>query len=397
VSGTGAGASRDAAEVRNETMLLLGDLIGFPTVTDDSNLGLIAWVAERLDPLGAELTLTHDRERRKANLFATIGPPVDGGVVLSGHTDVVPAEEEGWTVAPFIATRRGQRIYGRGATDMKGFIACALAMAPAFAAAPLARPVHLALTFDEEVGCRGAPLLLAALAENGPRPSAAIVGEPTSMRVAHGHKGCHEFTTTITGLEGHGSAPRKGVNAVEYGARYVDGLLALRAELAARRPATSPYDPPETTLNVGVLSGGSARNVVAGACTIEWELRPVVDADGAFAMERVRALEADLTERLAAEHPDATLRTTVEGAVDGLEPDDGSAAVDLAHRLLGTDELDVVPYSTEAGLFQRAGIPAVVCGPGSIDVAHRPDEYVPIEQLEACLAMLGSLVDELTE
>lgn len=384
------------ADLRNETMLLLGDLIGFPTVTGDSNLDLIGWVADRLEPLGAEIALTHDRDRRKANLFATIGPRVDGGVVLSGHTDVVPADEEGWTGSPFVATRRGQRIYGRGATDMKGFIACALAMAPTFAAAPLDRPVHLAFTFDEEVGCRGAPLLLAALAETGPRPSAAIVGEPTSMRVAHGHKGCHEFTTTITGLEGHGSAPGRGVNAVEYGARYVERLLALRADLAARSPAASPYDPPETTLNVGVLAGGSARNVVAGACTIEWELRPVVDADSAYALQRVREFEAELAARLAAEHPEATLQTTVEGAVDGLEPHEGSAAVDLAHRLLGTRELDVVPYSTEAGLFQRAGIPAVVCGPGSIDVAHRPDEYVPIEQLEACLAMLGSLVDELT-
>ncbi|MEX2655804.1 MAG: M20/M25/M40 family metallo-hydrolase, partial [Acidimicrobiia bacterium] len=208
-------------DLRNETMLILGDLIGFPTVTSDSNRDLIAYAESKLAAVGATVSITRHPEEDKANLLATIGPAVDGGVVLSGHTDVVPADEDAWTGAPFVAMRRDQRIYGRGAVDMKGFIACVLAMAPAFAATDLRRPVHIALTFDEEVGCRGAPILVSDLLRTGPVPAAAIVGEPTEMSIIDAHKGCYEYTTTITGLAGHGSAPSLGVNAVQVASRYV--------------------------------------------------------------------------------------------------------------------------------------------------------------------------------
>ncbi|HSJ29657.1 MAG TPA: acetylornithine deacetylase, partial [Acidimicrobiia bacterium] len=354
-------------------MLILGDLIGFPTVTSDSNLDLIAYCDARLRAAGAATTVTRHPSEEKANLLATIGPAVDGGVVLSGHTDVVPADEEAWTGAPFVAMRREQRIYGRGAVDMKGFIACVLAMAPRFAAADLRRPVHVALTFDEEVGCRGAPILVSDLLRTGPMPAAAIVGEPTEMAIIDAHKGCYEYTTTIAGLAGHGSAPAAGVNAVQMGARFVTRLMELGRLLESRAPVDSPYDPPQTTINVGTMNGGTARNVVAGECIVEWEMRPVRRSDADLVLAGVQAVEEELRAEMRSVHPGAGIVTHTEGAVDGLEKDPDSAAVRLARALLGDRPTSVVAFGTEAGIFQAAGIPAVVCGPGSIETAHRPD------------------------
>ena len=382
--------------LREDTLLILGDLIGFPTVTSETNLDLIDHAEAILTEVGAATSRTYDEHGLKANLFATIGPAVDGGVVLSGHTDVVPAETETWTGAPFVATRRGQKVFGRGAADMKGFIACALAMAPRFAEADLGVPVHIALTFDEEVGCKGAPLLLAELARTGPRPAVAIVGEPTSMRVVVAHKGCYEYTTTIRGLEGHGSAPDRGVNAVELAARYVGRLLELRREFAARADADSPFDPPGTTISVGTIAGGTARNVVAGECSLDWEVRPVRREDADHAVATMAAFEDELLAEMRAVDPEASIETVTVGAVDGLEPRTGTPAFALVRRLLGDTGVDVVSFGTEAGLYQQAGIPAVVCGPGSIDVAHRPDEHVAIDQLERCLEMMERLIDELS-
>jgi acetylornithine deacetylase len=383
-------------DLRNETMLILGDLIGFPTATSDSNLDLIAYAEARLREVGAQVSLSRHPHEYKANLLATIGPAVDGGVVLSGHTDVVPADEDAWTGAPFVAMRREQRIYGRGSVDMKGFIACALAMAPAFAAADLKRPIHIALTFDEEVACRGAPLLVSEILRTGSMPSAAIIGEPTEMAIIDAHKGCYEYTTRITGLAGHGSAPDLGVNAVQIAARYVTRLLDLGRLLEDRAPTDSPYDPPHTTINVGVLSGGTARNVVAGECVIEWEMRPVIRDDVDFVLAGVHAAESEMLAEMRHVHPDASIVTDTEGAVDGLEKDSSSAAVALGRALLGDQPTAVVSFGTEAGIYQTAGIPAIVCGPGSIEMAHRPDEYIEISQLEACLDMLATLTTHLS-
>lgn len=383
-------------DLRNETMLILGDLIGFPTVTSDSNRDLIAYAESKLAAVGATVSITRHPEEDKANLLATIGPAVDGGVVLSGHTDVVPADEDAWTGAPFVAMRRDQRIYGRGAVDMKGFIACVLAMAPAFAATDLRRPVHIALTFDEEVGCRGAPILVSDLLRTGPVPAAAIVGEPTEMSIIDAHKGCYEYTTTITGLAGHGSAPSLGVNAVQVASRYVSRLLELGRMLEGRAPVGSPYDPPHTTINVGVVSGGTARNVVAGECVIEWEMRPVTRSDSEFVLAGVQAVEEVLGEEMRRVSDEVSIVTRTEGAVDGLESDPASAAVALGRALLGEQPTAVVSFGTEAGIYQAAGIPAIVCGPGSIDMAHRPDEYIEISELERCLEMLAALTTHLS-
>ncbi len=391
-----AGGSTTARPPLDATLALLTDLVACRSVTRYSNLDLVHLAQTALEDVGARCTRTYDPLLGKANLFATIGPDVDGGVVLSGHTDVVPADDDAWESPPFVATLRDGRVYGRGTTDMKGFIACVLAMAPTFAAADLARPVHVALTFDEEVGCQGAPLLLEELARTGPRPAAAIIGEPTMMQVVTGHKGCFEYTTTITGVAGHGSAPSRAVNAIWHAARYVMRLHDLADELRDRAPADSPFDPPESTLSIGTIHGGQARNVVPGNCSFDWEFRPVNDADAALVAEVVVRIEEEESTRLQRLHPDAAILTTSDGEVGGLDTPLDSPAVALTRRLLDEVAPAVVPYTTEAGLFQAAGIPAVVCGPGSIDVAHRPDEYVPVDQLAACLVMLDRLADDLS-
>ncbi len=385
------------SDLRNEAMLILGDLVGFPTVTTDSNLDLIAYVTSRLEPLGADIRITHDKGGTQANLFATIGPAIDGGVVLSGHSDVVPAEEGDWTGTPFVAMRREQKIYGRGTVDMKGFIACALAMAPVFANARLTRPVHIAVTYGEEIGCKGAPLLINDMLAAGIRPAAAIVGEPTEMGIVEAHKGMHEYTTRITGLEGHGSKPSQAINAVQYGARYVSKLMEMTSELEQNPPDGSPYDPAHTTISVGSMHGGVAHNIVAGECVIQWEMRPVVKADATRVLDAIRTYEKQLQEEMQTISQAPRIETETIGAVGGLERDDASEAVELLTLLLDNPRRTVAAFGTEAGLYQAAGIPAAVCGPGSIDVAHQPDEYVSIDQLGQCLHMMKGLGEKLSD
>jgi acetylornithine deacetylase len=371
-------------------------LIGFPTVSVDSNLDLIDFAAELLTQLGATVQLTHDPGGNKANLFATIGPNVDGGVVLSGHTDVVPVAGQDWTTDPFTSTHRDGRIYGRGSCDMKGFLACALAMGPQFAQADLKRPVHFALTYDEEVGCVGAPLLLEALSKSGPKPAIAIIGEPTSMKIIEGHKGCYEYTTRVRGLEGHGSLPDAGVSAVEAAVQIISEMMQVGDEFRGRAPASSPFTPPWTTVSIGKIEGGIARNIIAKDCAFEWEMRPVQRSDSDLLWKRVDALvNNSLLPAMRERFDGASVVTETAGEVDGLEPMEGSEAIALVHELTGGNARDVVSFGTEAGLFQNAGISTALCGPGSIDQAHRPDEYVDVSQLGECLGMLSRLTNKL--
>ena len=280
---------------------------------------------------------------------------------------------------------------------MKGFIACAMAMAPVFAESDLARPVHIAVTFGEEVGCKGAPLLIEDMLDAGLRPEAAIVGEPTEMGIVEAHKGMHEYTTQITGLEGHGSKPAQAVNAVQYGARYVRKLMELASELEQQPPEDSPYDPPHTTISVGSMHGGVAHNIVAGECVIQWEMRPVVRADATRTLDAIAEYEKQLQEEMQTVSESARIETETVGAVGGLERDESSKAVELLTRLLDSPRRTTAAFGTEAGLYQSAGIPAAVCGPGSIDVAHQPDEHVSIEQLEQCLDMMKGLGEKLSD
>ncbi|MDR9394344.1 acetylornithine deacetylase [Roseovarius sp. SYSU LYC5161] len=376
----------------SDTVALLGDLIAFPTISELSNLDMIAYLAHRLESAGARVDVFHDEHGHKANLFATIGPETDGGIVLSGHSDVVPVDEQDWASNPFEMIEEGGRLYGRGACDMKGFIATAVAMAPLFADKVRDRPLHFAFTYDEEVGCFGARALVDSLKQKGIRPGVAIIGEPTSMRIIEGHKGCCEYTTHFSGLAGHGSSPDRGVNAVEYAARYVGRLLELKDMLRARAPAGSRFDPPWTTINTGSIKGGVAHNVIASIAALEWEMRPVQAADAQFVKDELRRYcEDELLPSMRAVCPDADITTETIGEVGGLEPVDDSEARKIMMELTGANTADVVPFGTEAGIFQEYGMSAVVCGPGSIEQAHKPDEFVSLDQLQQCVDMLHRL------
>jgi acetylornithine deacetylase len=381
-----------------ETVELLRDLVAFPTVSADSNLALIGYVGERLEKLGARVRLTHDAEGRKANIFATLGPEAKSGIVLSGHTDVVPVEGQGWSTDPFALTERGSRLYGRGTCDMKGFIAAALAFAPRYAAASLQRPLHFAFTYDEEVGCLGAQVMLADLAARDIRPTICIVGEPTGLRIIEGHKGCCEYTTIFTGAEGHASRPELGVNAVEYAVRYIARLIEIGETLKARAPVGSNFAPPWSTMQVGRITGGVARNTIAGRCAVEWELRPVNDDDFRYVKEAIGGyVERELLPAMRRGAPTAGIVTEIIGEVAGLVPMDRNDAEALVRALTGDRApAQLVSFGTEAGLFQQHGVSTVICGPGFIDQAHKPDEFIDIAQLDACLAMIEALHRQLS-
>jgi acetylornithine deacetylase len=380
----------------DDTKAILAELIAYPTVSADSNLALIAYAAEKLTECGAAITILRDETGQKANLFGTLGPEGNGGIVLSGHTDVVPVNAEEWTSDPFRMRESDGLIFGRGSCDMKGFIAAALAIAPRFAARELKRPLHFAFTYDEEVGCLGARQLAEELERLKIRPSAAIIGEPTEMRIIEGHKGCYEYTTSFAGFEGHASTPDLGVNAVEYAVRYIARLMELGEELKARAPEGSPFAPPWTTVQVGRIDGGSARNVIAGHCHVEWEMRPVRNADAGYVKSSLGAYcEEVLLPAMRKIAPDAGIRTEVIGEVAGLEPVPENEARRIVAELTGANSADVVSFGTEAGLFQALGMSVVVCGPGSIEQAHKPDEFVSEAQLHACLEMLLGLESKL--
>ena len=379
-----------------QTIATLGDLIAFPTVSTDSNLEMIGYLARHLSAAGARVDVYRDASGTKANLWATLGPDVEGGIVLSGHTDVVPVADQDWTGDPFVMEERDGKLFGRGTCDMKGFIACCLTMAPVLAERITDRPLHFAFTHDEETGCIGAGHLVAELKRRGVRPSVAVIGEPTEMRVVEGHKGCCEYTTHFVGLEGHGSAPDAGVNAVEYAGRYAARLLELKERLKPRAPATSRFEPPWTTINVGSIAGGTAHNIIAGKASVTWEMRPVTAPDADFVKSDLATyITGTLLPAMQAVHPEASITTETVGEVAGLEPMDHNAARALVAELTGANAAHVVPFGTEAGLFQELGLDAVVCGPGSIDQAHKPDEFVAIDQLAACLQMLERLGEKL--
>ena len=376
----------------DHTREILSHLVAFPTVSSDSNLQLITYAGDLLSSAGARLSVSLDPSGAKANLFATIGPEGDGGIVLSGHSDVVPVEGQDWTSDPFELTERDGRLYGRGTCDMKGFIAASLAMAPRFAASKLHRPLHFAFTYDEEIGCMGARALVGELRKAGVRPSVATVGELTMMGAIEGHKGCFEYTTEFTGLEGHGSQPDKGVNAIEYAVRYIARLMELGEDLKARMPEDSRFTPPWTTVQVGRIAGGNARNTIPGQCAVEWEMRPVHLDDSDHVKRELSAYVDGVLRpamRKVCAHADIVMTTI--GEVEGLLPVTESEARDIVFELTGAHEAELVAFGTEAGLFQSMGMSAVICGPGSIAQAHKPDEFIAIEQLDTCLTMLGKL------
>lgn len=374
----------------------LKHLIACPTVSSESNLAMMAMMCDHLEHLGAKVEIFRDATGTKANMFATLGPEIPGGVVLSGHSDVVPVTDQDWSSDPFTLTLRDDHLYGRGTCDMKGFIAAALALAEPVSKMTLRRPLHLCFTHDEEVGCLGARALVPELQRRGYAPRMAIIGEPTGMRLIEGHKGCCEYTTRFSGLEGHGSDPDRGVNAVLYALRYTQRLMEMAEALKARAPHGSRFDPPWTTVNVGRLAGGVAHNVIPGKAEVDWEMRPVQPGDAEFVNEALaHCIEKELLPAMRAVYPDAEITTEVIGEVAGLIPMEDNAARDLISRLTGSNSADVVPFGTEAGLFQQMGLSVVVCGPGEIAQAHKPDEFVTRGQLAQCLGLLEGIAHSL--
>ncbi|MEL7465913.1 MAG: acetylornithine deacetylase [Pseudomonadota bacterium] len=383
--------------MREAAIATLGDLIAFPTVSTESNVEITAYLADRLEAAGARVEIQRHESEPKANLYATLGPEGPGGVLLSGHTDVVPVADQDWTTDPFTMAERDGRLYGRGSCDMKGFVACAVSLAEALTSETLTTPLHFAFTHDEETGCLGAQRLADRLRERDALPSICIVGEPTEMKPVDGHKGCFEYRVRFQGLEGHGSAPDLGVNAVEYAARYVANLMELREALRRRAPANCPFDPPFATINIGRLSGGVAPNVVAGKAELLWEMRPVQPGDAEFVKDALEAYASEeLIPAMRAIHPEAGLETEILGEVVGLAPQASNAARDLMAALTGDNAAGLVPFGTEAGLFQEIGMDVVVCGPGSIEQAHKADEFIAIAEIDRCLAMLERLGGHLT-
>ena len=378
-----------------EAKALLAKLIAIESVSDVSNLPVVEFVEAYLGSHGLTARRAPNAAGDKAAILATIGPRVDGGVVLSGHTDVVPAAGQPWSSPAFRLREEGGRLYGRGACDMKGFDACVLAMAPAFRDAGLKRPVHIVLSYDEETTCLGSRDIIARFGKDEPNPAAVIVGEPTMMAIADAHKSVATFRTLVTGHEAHSALPALGANAVAIAADIVSEIGRL-ARAYEEGPLDPRFTPPYSTLHVGMIRGGTARNILARECVFHWEFRGLPGVTTASAMARVQAFVDDVaTPRLTRFVSGPAIETVIEVDVPPLAAVPGSAAEQLALRLTRSNQTIAVSFATEAGHFQAAGLPTIVCGPGSIDEAHKPDEFVDEAQLVACLDFLQRLADEL--
>lgn len=364
---------------------ILDTLVAFPTVSRDSNLELIAWVENYLDGYGVTSTRVMDPTGRKAALYANVGPEVEGGIVLSGHTDVVPVDGQAWDTDPFKVTEKGTRLYGRGTCDMKGFDALALAAVPRALERGLKRPLQIALSFDEEVGCTGAPLMIDDMVKHLPRASAAIIGEPSMMKAVTGHKGTIGFETRMRGFEVHSSLLHKGVSAVMFAARLIDWANRTNAENMAATPdaLAAVFEPPFTTLHVGRIEGGTAHNITAKDCHFDIDMRVVPGESVAEWKDRYLAQVAEVQAEMQAIHPDTGIDLTPTFDVPPLKPEERGTAERLVRQITGDNGTHVVSFATEAGQFQERGYSAVVCGPGNIDQAHQPNEYIECEQFEA--------------
>ena len=374
-----------------DTHAILRDLVGFDTTSRDSNLELIDYVASFLDDHGVPSERVWSEDRQKANLWASIGPKRAGGVVVSGHTDCVPIDGQEWTTDPFELTREGERLLGRGTTDMKGFVAAMLAAVPGWIEAGLQRPIHLAFSHDEETGGAGARRLVPAMAKAGLRPDYCIVGEPTSMQVVTAHKGIETFVASVSGTEIHSSLAPRAVNAVEYGARFITALADLARERIASGPFDNDFDLPHTTIHAGIVRGGTALNIVPKLCEVEFEYRYLPDEDPADLRARVHEIADELTAEMS-QHEDVGIMVKARSNYPALDTPEDSPVVAAVSRLTPVSGTSKVAYGTEAGLFaEMLAAPTVVCGPGSIEVAHKPDEYVEIDQLRLCDEMLAAL------
>ena len=377
---------------------ILDRLVAFDTTSRSSNLELIGFAEDLLKACGAHLERVANADGSKANLIARIGPDTDGGVLLSGHTDVVPVDGQAWTSDAFTLTKRNGRLYGRGAADMKAFLALALAAAPRFAAADPARPLQLAFSYDEEIGCLGAPSLIKTLSRMGPRPRAVIVGEPTNMQVVSGHKGIATFKVTVIGHEAHSSLTHLGVSAVMQAVKLMAKLSQLAEQLEHRADPASPFMPKGASLTIGQVHGGTAVNILARQCVFLFDLRVPPGLEPEQVLAPFFADAARLDAELKSRAPDAGVMIEHRSNTPAMGPELGGAAEDLARRLAGDNgPARVVSYAAEAGQFQEAGYSTVICGPGSIEQAHQPDEYIEFTQIERGAAFMARLAESMAD
>ncbi|HEY1608716.1 MAG TPA: acetylornithine deacetylase [Paraburkholderia sp.] len=391
-----ASASASSGSSSSAALDWVTRLVSIDTVSRHPNLGLIEMVRDELRAHGIESTLTHGRDGKWANLFATLPAhdgETNGGIVLSGHTDVVPVDGQQWDSDPFRPEIRDGLLYGRGTCDMKGFIGTALALVPEIRQSRLAKPVHLALSFDEEVGCVGAPLMIEELVKRGVKPDGCIVGEPTSMRPVVAHKGINAYQCCVRGHAAHSSLTPRGLNAIEYAARLICYIRELADQFRAQGPFDELYDVPFTTAQTSMIDGGNALNTVPAECRFLFEFRnlPALDPEAIFARIEQYARET-LLPKMQREHASAAIEFTRLAAAPGLEASEQAAVTQLVRALSADQDHRKVAYATEAGLFSRAGIPSIICGPGDIQHAHKANEFVALEQLTACEAFLRKLI-----
>lgn len=388
----------DVHQVLEKAKEILAVLVAFKSHSGESNLDMIGYIEDLLAADGVKAMLSYDETGEKANLFAVIGPDVEGGILLNGHTDVVPTEGQDWSSDPYTLIERDGRLFGRGSVDMKGFLACMLAMVPHFKQVKLSRPILISVCYDEEIGGFGAPVLARDIIERGPKPAVAIVGEPTRMHLVNGHKAGYELRTDFTGFAAHASDPRKGVSAIEVAARYVNKIIELADRCSINPDLQTPFEPPYTSFNVGKIEGGVARNITANHCSIDWELRPIPSDDGRVLLAELQYFcDTELLPAMRETYADASIVTTIEADVPPLWADEASAAVQFLRRVTGINMSEVVSFGTDAGHFERAGISSVVFGPGSIDQAHKPDEYIELSELSKCLSFLRDVAADLEE
>ena len=373
-----------------KSIKILKDLISFKTISGENNSSLINYCEDILTKCGASSFKVFDEEKKRVNLFATLKAKKPNGlesIILSGHTDVVPVSK-GWSTDPFVAEIKEDKLYGRGSCDMKGFLACSLAFAEIFSQSNLSRDIHFSLTFDEETACIGAPLLIEELKKRKITNGICIVGEPTKMRIIDSHKACYEYTTFFEGLAGHSSKPDQGVNAAEYASKYVNKLMSLRNELMNREPKNSIFTPPYSTLSIGGIFGGIAHNVIADKCHVNWETRPINKEDGVYLNDEIDKYATELLTEMKKKYPNSAIKKKIIGEIIGFNRVTNSKACEFVSSITGDNEREVVSFGTEAGLFQEIGISTVVCGPGSIEQAHKIDEFIELSEIKECLSFL---------
>ncbi len=373
---------------------MITKLIGFDTTSHKSNLALIHFVRDYLADHGVESELFIDETGEKANLYATLGPDDRPGIALSGHTDVVPVDGQDWSSDPFVAEERDGLIYGRGTCDMKSFIAIVLARVPAFLARGLETPIHLAFSHDEEIGCKGVRSLIAGLENRPIRPAGCIIGEPTDMKVIRGHKGKLSMQCHVRGLAGHSALVEHGVNAIEKAASVIHYLNTVAERIRADGPHDDGYEPPYTSVHTGLISGGVQLNIVPQDCVFEFEFRNLPNDDPDAYMAEIKSfVETEVLPGMHAVDPTTGFEWHPLSGFPGLDTDEDAEITNLVKALAGANTTSQVSFGTEAGLFSNIDIPSVVCGPGSIEQAHKPDEFISVEQINRCELFLDRLMD----